>query len=234
MHGEKPNSIKTKVDELGSIPTGFSYNHVATWQRLEKNLQVEKHKTYRWWLYAAVIFLLMGSFFMWKLNNQSNVKIVHANKSDKTKEINDKPKIEIELPGNNSQPESMTIPIVINRSGKKPKENDIQQNVTITFPKDTLVTADVSPNNIEIVPKLVVDSAHANVVEKTAKPKFRIAHINELNKPRIISFPSEEKNSVVFKKPLLSSMNEEPLSKEEKTVSRKKSRTIFSPVSSSQ
>ena len=232
MHGEKPNSIQSKLEELNQVPEGFSYNHTATWQKLEKNLQRDKQRNFRWWHYAAMLLLIASCLLFWKMNNVSEIQDNKEEKIVNTKSNLPQPGKTDTGHHNNNE---IKLLVVEKLPLKKKDVHDKKETIQTEDLKDSIqLVADVLPEKmLNTNLNVAADSLNSAVKVKSTKQKFKIAHVNELKGSRLMPIQYEE-NSIVFKKPMLSSKNEEPLSKEEKILTAKKSRNIFSPVSSSQ
>ncbi|MFL5810159.1 MAG: hypothetical protein ACJ749_11600 [Flavisolibacter sp.] len=215
---------------MKQIPEGYLFNPDRGWQRLEGKLQQKKFRKSYYWIYAAaigVILVVTGS-----LLQKSKVAAVNA------RPAKDELKAEAAF---NPAPELKQSKRTIDKAKTINKKSADPRHVALS-PKKYFAQGDslniVRQAEILINSDIVMpgtDTVTAVVSVSPAKPKFKIAHVNELRNTEPSS-PQQNAgtNPIAFKKPLFSTVSEEPLNTDEKFIARKKSKTILSVFSSSQ
>lgn len=223
MLGEKQNEIKAKLDGMSTVPEDFGFNHEQTWRRLNEQLNRPKKK-YLAWLYAAAILLLIAGSYLVIQNASVNRNLAlpthHPSKSSNVKAI--------VQPKNEEQANTVTAPYV--RTAKK-----ASQSVLKVEQIKAAVDFIIAEHPIVVLPSATESDTVTKTLATANPPKFRIAHINELNTNEPLFDLPKPKAGVAFLNRRNISELTEPITVEEKTFVQRKQKTLFSfLISSSQ
>lgn len=208
--GKQDSSIREQLDTLEQVPDSFRFRQALVWEQVETRLEEKKRKPVGW-LYgatAAVLLLLAG---WWWLNDKkveppvSEKKMPVSNQSTTTGLDTTQKVI---LPETPVQQQSANT--VVKRPGAahtttgNPVKQDSMVVEHMSTNKAMAAVTDSNNHQLTAMP-LAIDSL---LVTKTVrKPRFGIAHINELDNNRNDAITAQQ---VVKKKPLLSSFRFSP------------------------
>jgi hypothetical protein len=230
--GNGNNTWREKLDELTAPPEGFTFRAEATWQTLEARLTSSKKKKRFAGIYAAACAVLFLIVFI----------VYNKQPKDSTK-INGIPMAR-KIIGNTAPvkkdekllPPSATVPVV--NSKKRAIINAEKKSVAIqnyTF----IQPATLEDRTIEITTQVPQPEDKTTLISVSAyaqKPKFKTAHINELTNQKVELPPLQpaKTNTVfLFQRTNSSAVYYEPAA-DENIVAKKKGRTLFSLLNSSQ
>jgi len=231
MPGAELNNIKSKLDGMQDVPGGYLFNQDQVWHGLEAKLQKKKSKTRLSWIYAAAMIVALGvvSSFLFRKHftteNNKGVKTISVREAESKSTVN--------LVQGGHEIDRVEK---INNLKPQPKKDVALSHMIRVAPievRSIVPEGESVTNNAEVA--LNPDTVKAVVSVTPQKPKFKIAHVNELrNADQITSQQNAVINSIAYKKPILSTVSEEPLNSDEKLITRKKSKNILSVFSSSQ
>lgn len=228
MPAGKPNDISEKLHGLDQVPEGFRFDGAAAWRGLESRLPAGKKKRrYAFWYAAAVLVLIAiaVAFF-------SRQPPAPAEKKTVGTAPNLQPAIRPNLDRNVAQPfqqqQGTNLPVRNNPVARTPLPDMDQEDDPLADSNDT------DQPQEEIVSHLQDTALAAAVtVAPSPKPKFKIAHINELDHAEEVPPPAPKPvNSYAMKRPAFSTLSESPLMDEERMLPKKKRSTLFLTSSS--
>ncbi|NII28357.1 hypothetical protein HB364_24960 [Pseudoflavitalea sp. X16] len=210
--GKQDSSIREQLDKLCQVPDSFRFRQALVWEQVETRLkEKQKKRKPMGWLYgaaAAVLLLLAG---WWWLNDKkveppvSEKKMPVSNQSSTT--IGRDTTQKAILPETPVQQSANTVvkrPGAAHTTTGNPVKQDSMVVELISANKAMAAVTDSNNQQLTAMP-LAVDSL---LVTKTVrKPRFGIAHINELDNNRNDAITAQQ---VVKKKPLLSSFRFSP------------------------
>lgn len=238
--GEPNNSLKNRLDQLPDIPAGFEFHSERVWQKMETTLCPEKrNKKVVWLAIAASIFglLVLLTVISNKKKTPSILYTKHLTEIQKRQTAKPDPK-----PVNYTKRNETSIAAKSNIKGletNKSHEDEIKKEGlrikgTSTVP-ETFAEIDLPvsmPGDTTGIQKTEITIAKP--VTK-AKPKFKIAHINELNVSESLA-PVQKpvKDNIVFsfKMHTTPAYQEQPI--DDEIIIPKKQKTFLSLISSSQ
>jgi hypothetical protein len=230
MPAEKQNNISEKLDTLQQLPEGYKFSSDAVWNRLEPKLK-KAAINYRAVFFAAASFLAVIIFIA-----------IPSKRNDTTGKVNSK--------SEQILPAKMIVenPVVVTAENKKPGSESVNHKSTLPVEKiypakkpvqDVVITQDNIPDlqkeKQEPAPEIKTETQTAVVVVKS-KRRFPIAHINELNSV----VPVEEepvtrsKTSFAFRKQTYETVPSPVVGFEDGFTERKKPKSIFPLLNSSQ
>jgi hypothetical protein len=227
MPGEKQNEISNKLNGMNSIPQGFRFDSDQTWQKLDAEMHGKPKRKLIFWLPAAVLLsAVIGGTVYFQVksshpNKDTRVTTLHPSKQQKQTPV-EKEIVQLtnakHIPVLKSAEQRQRIPF---------EEKEIAQDTLVAFPAVTQVS-NVLQDNLK-------DTVVA-VASSVQKPRFKIAHVNELDVP-VTTLPSSPKANTVL---LIRKTNSTPeynesSSVEEKVIAYKKQKTLIaSLINSSQ
>ncbi len=219
MPGEKQNRIKQKLEQLSAVPNGFRFNEEHTWQAMEPKLR-PKRKRFLWVPTAAILLVFFtGYFFIGKHQSklQPAASIVQTISKPVTKNA------------------SLPAPVPSQKTTALFKPQTVSNKRMIMLP--VVIAQGLSSKQPALLPpsETPIQSAllsPADTVLTTAlplKPRFKIAHVNELNVLPVI-VPEESKKTLALSIRRLSLLDsDEALPADDNPVIQRKRRTLFSP-----
>ncbi len=226
MPGEKQNSLQEKLDGFSAIPSGIRFDADHTWQKLETKVVARPKRRSLWLSAAAAVAVLIISVFFFS-HPGTTPKTTTAVAGVPNKQTKKASVTSSTQPVTNSQKQSPVRSIQID----KPV-------VTIEPPaitKPSPLTAPFIENVFGLqTPPQSVDTAVAIV--RTQKPKFKIAHLNELNatQPTLIPASAERMAGFKFKQKIPISLSDEAAPSDEKIFPARPKTLIASLVASTQ
>jgi hypothetical protein len=232
MPGEKQNEIKRKLENLSEVPRDFRFRSDAVWRKMEGGLGGRKKNRTILWIALAACF--MGAAFIYfvypsakketpfVVSSEAGKSNVPAHNQPVSKN-NSQQAIKREAPGSHE--------VKLQASEHKIPSGDIQKNIVSPF-IDTPALAAIHSS----LPAPDTSTAKsANTVAAAAKPRFRIAHINELNAAQqTLPEMPKQKDGLALRKLIRRSLASEESGTEELSPDTKKPRYFFSLISSSQ
>jgi hypothetical protein len=230
MPGDKQNNITERLGGLHKLPEGFAFNKDATWQKLEEKLADKPKGKIALWFYAAVailFFAIAGIYFFKQDENNKNTFVQATEQKRNSKKI---------IPEN-------AISTTENDAVKPALEKNIKELNSGHF-KKTFLQTDSTLNEPQKENELIVIENANTIVADTLKtmadvvikkPKFKIAHINELSTEdnSVTLSVTQQKPVYAMKKPIFSSVTELPIVGDEKQFIQKK-KGFLSIINSSQ
>jgi hypothetical protein len=195
------DQLKSKLDALAQVPDEYHFNSSAVWKKLEAYLQnPHKRKRSNFFVFAAASLLLVLSvLFFYNLSNQDKMaSTLNVNKNQGDENGNPQSSV-----SNFSIPGKIEVP-VLNLFPKKESPN-VKQKQDIKRPQEILVNSEteISVPDVVIINEKKVDMSGDILTDKvisSQKPRFKIAHINEVNR-NSVSFDiaaQAEKNNYGF------------------------------------
>lgn len=220
MHGEKQNNVHNKLDQLQAVPASFGFNEEGTWQKLETRMGARRKKGLFFWLPVAAVFIaLLANFFLFQspVPEPVSKKPVETTVTQQAK--NTVPVQQIIVKENKQQ---LTVKPVL------PAKNKTASIHQIGNKQDTVFVTQQTPE----VPAVQLPLIHAidTVTVSVQKPKFKIAHVNELYPPKPVFLPVAQKNPAFARKKNVPVGIEDELPPEERSVVQKKQRSLFTSL----
>ncbi|MCW3075187.1 MAG: hypothetical protein JWP69_2256 [Flaviaesturariibacter sp.] len=232
MHSEEwvqNNNAAQKLEGLASLPDGFRFNQPAVWEKLEAHLQpAQKRRTVsRWWAAAVLLLSLTATWFF-------------IQKGDKSKAVmaESKPKKGVQTPVIVATTIGKNIGLTEKKTGRPVKSvlfrvaakalpaADLAKETTLAIATDSF------PATGSAIPSLSTET----VITSIPKPRFRIAHTNEL---RRIVWPAETLNEATkpaysfLRRPVYNAAADEPATVEEQPL-KKHPKTLIGLLNTSQ
>lgn len=182
------DKLKQKLDALTEVPEAFHFNPPAVWGRLEAQLQnnsKNRNRSVSLYSAASVLFMIVSFLVYRHLSMQETIASpVEANKSIESKKNNLLPQLK-----------SKSLSPVSKYIEKKPavKLKSAQQLMRVTTPvvrttalAPELITYPVEKNfqheSIGFKEKDEHEEISIAIVPVVSKMRFKIAHINEVNR----------------------------------------------------
>jgi|GEM_PF-1405021 len=168
--GKQDSRIREQLDKLRQVPDGFQFRSALVWQEIETRLTEKKRRPFRW-LYAAAAAILLCIGGWWFQHKKAPDPAVKS-------------------------------PFVSTKTNSTPGKDTLQKLTTrVDQPQPSIQVTARQPEKLQIeplkatavhIPLVIVDSSSPLMVAATAadslsmpvaiaKPRFRIAHINELD-----------------------------------------------------
>jgi hypothetical protein len=205
MPSEKQNNITSRLDGLDRLPEGFAFDQDLSWQGFEKEFYSKKARRKKAWLIAAVLVPAFAiSYFF---TNSA---------SDPHPGISVKDTL-VRIPAFDPIPVQQVITFRRNKEVTKMKKSVARIPMIKTKTLDTVKT--VVFMDTTQTSKALNEITTATVVVQP-KPKFRIAHINEINSDPAVS--PGALTSPILKKPFLATVSTVPADDANKIVQKKK------------
>jgi hypothetical protein len=250
MRAGKQNDIKTKLDELAELPEGFHFNQEAVWQKMEPSLDKGQFKRKRiYGLYAASIAALclvaVSLFFIFrktgnKTGNEIYTGSMLQNLSKRVYYVRTYGTIS-GLDENNGQQKKAGGDSLLKHLTRQ--QHNPQQRIPYSNPAKNSPSTDSVKQQLLLIPDPVIvqqtitfpPDSNSMVIAKP-KRKFRISHINELEKDGMIMpiRDPEKERLALFKRKRPPGLFEDFVNGDERTVSPKKPRTLLSLISTNQ
>lgn len=231
MEEEKQNSLGFRLRNLDEIPEGFAFRRDASWDRLQTRLSASTKRRQRLLAYAAAIVLLLTGIglYTWRMDKGAEPGVGYQHG----------PAV---IPKGHPDPTSGQASGILKKTKTLSVKEQDQPMVNRSRPEPTLFirpgqahtdtsTTVLGPNTAtaDISPKPVDTGTEAS--RGTVRPRYRIAHINELGVPPV-SAPPLPPVALQGRRP--SAYPEEILNTEENLPPRKIRRGFFPAISSSQ
>lgn len=197
MQAGKQNEIlQKKLEELAGAPEGFVFDAAATWRRLEVKLKTPKQEKRFLPLYAAAVCLLIAALLLWNLSGTTIKNESVDNQADNSVSINHVKEKKSLQHASLKEPETTFY----KKAQKNTKAIFSVEEKKATLPvavSDTEVQ--MKENNLDTFTLTIADAETRSIVT-AHKPKFRIAHINELNNGSLPPNAEQQtnKNNFVF------------------------------------
>jgi hypothetical protein len=217
MPGEKQNEIKTKLDGMNTIPREFCFNHEKIWQRVDEQLNRPKEKNLAWLYAAAVLLLIVGSFLIIQNASQNRslaIPIHYPSKSPGVKAI-----------GQSKEEEKVQVDPLVARYVQTAKKTNypIAKVEQIKPALDSIIVE----QPIAALPSAIISDSAAKTTTIAKVPKFKIAHINELNTNEpVFDLPTPKASMALLNRRNISEVNE-PVSVEEKAFIQRKQKALL-------
>ncbi|HUS03485.1 MAG TPA: hypothetical protein VMY77_17215 [Chitinophagaceae bacterium] len=238
MPVENPNNkLKQKLDALIEVPGAFHFNPPAVWSKLEARLQSNSKRRNRFMPFyaaASVLFIIASFIFYRNLSKQETVASpVAAAKNIESKK--DSP-----LPGLKSTGLSPVLKYIEKK--QHASSSPAQQLVHAAIPVTHTITPEVITHPVEnsfqepivFKEKDIRDEISIVIAPALPKMRFKIAHINEVNRgpiPGDIVKHAEKLNyGLSLRKE--NSFNSEEENLQTPAYSLRKPRTFFSLINS--
>lgn len=203
--GKQDNSIREQVNKLDHVPEAFQFRAALVWQQIETRL-TEKKRRQIGWLYgaAAAILVLMGGLWLTERRVGPPTAVKPSLVPTQTGTITGRDTLQnAKTPVQHSHPTNYKTTRRVAR-----EEMAVQVNTTINSP----AAEPDSSNQIAIAPPVVESLA---ITKAITKPRFRIAHMNELDNN---NSASEIAQQPVKKRTLITSFGFSPKSATEDLV----------------
>lgn len=227
MPGAKPRDKGAELLGMEQVPEGFTFRREAVWAGLEAQLQPKRKRRIAmgWWAAAAVVLILIGMVTL----------------REKKAAVPDEQPL-VQHPGESSRPER--IPDQAAQPAVAPQPQPPAATVTrktAPLPQqmvDPVLVDTITSNAPAMVQAPTVDStaiaevAPATVKTKGRKPRFPVAHVNELGTPQVPvrDAVSPKKNTAFLLKPQQTTIEYGSV---EETLPARRRKSIL-PISSSQ
>ena len=207
MPAEKQNNISSRLDGLDRVPESFVFDQGSGWLRFEKELLSKKASRKRPWLMAAALVpvFAISYFFPRPVDKPpvdgtaikvSMVEMAAADQITPNKTIASREKEEVV---------SKKKPVVSTNKSPGPEATDTFNLVVVVDTNETIEPVkEITPITAGLPPK----------------PKFRIAHINEINSEPAVS--PGLMTSPQIKKPFLATVTTSPTGDIDKIAQKKK------------
>lgn len=170
MPGEKHPELRRKLDALLAPPAGYQFDVEKAWQGIAPALPARR-RTRRWvWMAAALLLLAAGALW-WPVQNEVPVNNRDRSVSVTKTQTETSPTTKAPRLGVTTLPAS--LPVV--RSDRKPTESKQQSTPMHRVQPQPLTVAVPSSQ-----PAFVPPSASTVQTAAVPRPRFKVAHINEL------------------------------------------------------
>lgn len=221
--GKQDSRIREELDKLHQVPGPFQFRSALVWQQIETRLTERKRK-HGGWLYAAAAVVLLCVVGWWLVQHKKAPDPVVRPPLVSTKTNTTPDKDTVQKLTNREVQAQASDQQTVRRPGKQ--EIIIQQAPA----QSPVVEVDTSSRLLVAVPP--ADSLSRPIT--VAKPRFRIAHINELDNN---NNSTELAQQPLRKKPLMSTflfspknVTEDIIIKENTGYLETKPRGIFKTV----
>ena len=163
-------------------------NTEARWQDIEKKIHPAGKKTFHWIQYAAAVFICAGSvFFFYKVYQHNPKQLIAINKIQyPTQVIQQQPQQAAKV-NNTKYPKSRAKNNFIPQSDPgKPTEMKKIQNTDSLLPQNNYMTQaqPVMQEPVHDLVPLIPGRPVIISIKKTTIKRFRVVHINELDKEK--------------------------------------------------
>jgi hypothetical protein len=185
MLQEKLNnqSLRSKLEDLDSLPGEELQNKSAAWNTLHDRLRKKPQRIKPLWYWAAAAFII-ACLLPFSITNKNPERIAKENAGKKIQpqqikaDLNKPVEMPIVITAPSATEEKKTLIVKANNGISIKDSGKDDEAVTVIIPEQPV------PQQQEIIPSFVVENPQPGIAAAPAKKKLRVISINELDTPQ--------------------------------------------------